>query len=158
MDIQSHLLIQTQTDTHAHINTCNMHAQHTLKQILVLPSLPLRLGNTVYSCEPAIQVSRVVGLTEGTTVVGLKMVSTPSVTVPSDAEISTEFRVHVVLGFTAPSKRHLKHVRTPPSTVSIPKLAEILKLYMHPVCELTVEIKGETKGILQISQSDYDSH
>ena len=81
------------------------------------------------------------------------MVSTPSVTVPSDAEISTEFRVQVVLGFTAPSNRHLKHVRTPPSTVITSKLAEILKVSTHSVCELTVEIKGETKGILQISHT-----
>ena len=87
-----------------------------------------------------------------TTVAGSKMVRTPLVTIPSDGEISTEFRVHVVLGFTAPSKRHLKHVHTPPSTVSIVG-PEILKVCIHPVCELTVEIKGETKGIQQISQT-----
>ena len=81
------------------------------------------------------------------------MVSTPLVTVPSDGEICNEFRVHVVLGFTAPSNRHLKHVRTPPSTVSTEPLGEILKVSTHPVCELPVEIKGETKGILQISQT-----
>ena len=104
-------------------------------------SLPLFLRKTVYCCEPAIQLSRVVGLTEGTTVAGSKMVSTPSVTVPSDAEISIVFRVHVVLGFTAPSNRHLKHDRTPPSTVSI-VLPEILNVSTHPVCELTVEKKG----------------
>ena len=67
------------------------------------------------------------------------MVSSPSVTVPSDAEISVVFRVHIVLEFTAPSNRHLKHVCTPPSTVSTSKLAEILKVSMHPVCELPVE-------------------
>ena len=113
---------------------------HTLQQILVLPSLPLRLRKTRYCCAPAIQTSRVVGLTDGTTVAGSKMVSTPSVTVPSDGEISTEFRIHVVLRFTAPSNRHLKHVRTPPSTVSTAP-PEILKVSTHPVCELTVEIK-----------------
>ena len=67
------------------------------------------------------------------------MVSTPLVTLPSDDEIGTEFRVHVVLGFTAPSNRHLKHVCTPPSTVSIVG-PEILKVSTHPVCELTVEM------------------
>ena len=66
------------------------------------------------------------------------MVSTPSVTVPSDDEISAEFRVHVVLGFTAPPNRHLKHVCTPPSTVSI-VLREILKVSMHTICELPVD-------------------
>ena len=54
--------------------------------------------------------------------------------------VCAEFRVHVVLGFTAPSNRHLKHVRTPPSTVSIVG-PEILKVSTHPVCELTVEKK-----------------
>ena len=67
-----------------------------------------------------------------------KMVRTPLVTVPSDDEISTEFRVHIVLGFTAPANRHLKHVRTPPSTVNTSKSSEILKESMH-VCELPAE-------------------
>ena len=67
------------------------------------------------------------------------MVSSPLVTVPSDAETSVEFRVHDVLGFTVSSNRHLKHVRTPPSTVITSKLAEILKVSMHPVCELPAE-------------------
>ena len=81
------------------------------------------------------------------------MVSTPLVTVPSDVEISAEFKVHDVLGFTAPSNRHLKHVCTPLSTVITPKVAEILKVSTHSVCELPVGIKGETKGILQISHT-----
>ena len=75
------------------------------------------------------------------------MVSTPSFTVPSGGIISTEFRVHAALEFTAPSNRHLKHVCTPPSTVITPKVAEILKVSMHPVCELPVGIKEETKQI-----------
>ena len=119
---------------------------HTLQQILVLPSLPLRLRKIRYCCAPAIQTSRVVGLTDGTTVAGSKMVSTPSVTVPSDGEISTEFRVHVVLGFTAPSNRHLKHVRTPPSTVNTSKSSEILKESMH-VCELPADERERSEGM-----------
>ena len=67
------------------------------------------------------------------------MVSTPLVTVPSDGEISVEFRVHDVLRFTVSLNRHLKHVCTPPSNVITSKLAEILKVSMHPVCELPVE-------------------
>ena len=78
------------------------------------------------------------GWIPGTTVVGLKMVSTPSFTVPLGGITCTEFRVHVVLGFTAPSKRHLKHVCTPPSTVSTVG-PEILKVSTHPVCELPAE-------------------
>ena len=69
-----------------------------LEQSLVRPTLPLSLRKTRYCCAPAIQTSRVVGLTEVTTVAGSKMVSTPLVTVPSDDEISSESRVHVVLG------------------------------------------------------------
>ena len=78
------------------------------------------------------------------------MVSTPSVTVPSDDEISTEFRVHIVLGFTAPSKRHLKHDCTPPSTVSIVPPEEILKVSTQPVCEVTVE-KGRMHVIMIVT-------
>ena len=101
--------------------------------------LPLSLRKTRCCCAPAIQTSRVVGLTDGTTVAGSKMVSSPLVTVPSDGEISAEFRVHVVLGFTAPSNRHLKHVCTPPSTVStVPP-----EMSTQPVCELTVEMTGK---------------
>ena len=114
-----------------------------MQKLRILPSLPLRLRKTVYCCEPAIQASRVVGLTEGTTAAGSKVVRTPSVTVPSDAEISMEFRVHVVLGFTISLNRHLKHVCTPPSTVSIEPPEEILMVSMHPVCELPAEESEE---------------
>ena len=44
-----------------------------------------------------------------------------------------------MLEFTSPSNRHLKHVCTPPSTMSIVG-PEILKVSTHPVCELTVEM------------------
>ena len=123
-----------------------VHAKTLLEQSFILPSLPLSLRNTIYCCVPAIQTSWVVGLTEGITVAGLKMVSTPFVTVPSDDEIGTEFRVHIELEFTAPSNRHLKHVCTPPSAVNIVG-PEILKVSTQSVCELTVEKK-----------CDYDSH
>ena len=91
-------------------------------------------------------------MTEGTTVVGSKMVSTPLVTVPSDDITGKVFRVHVVLGFTAPSNRHLKHVRTPPSTKSTEPPCEILKVSTQPVCELTVEKKGRRHVIMIVYQ------
>ena len=73
--------------------------------------------------------------------VGSKTVSTPSVTIPSLLSIwPFSLSVHVVEGSTAPLNRHLKHVRTPPSTMIRVSNVELAVMLKHP-CELPVEEK-----------------
>ena len=77
----------------------------------------------------------------GTIEVGSETVSTPSVMI---LLLPNKFpKVHVVEGSTALLNRHLKHVRTPPSTMKIVSNVELvvmLKVSPH-CCELPVEGK-----------------
>ena len=75
----------------------------------------------------------------GTIVMGSIIVSTPPFCTPSEEAIGTRILLssilHNVSGSTAPSNRHLKHVRTPLST-RVLLLSEVVNVSMH--CELPV--------------------
>ena len=114
----------------------------------MLYRIPLRLSKTVCRLlSEAVQLSVTTKLVPalGTMEVGLKTVSTPSVTIPSLVPIGCCKlpKVHIVEESTAPLNRHLKHVCTPPSTmmmVSNEELVVMLKVSPH-CCELPVEGK-----------------
>ena len=125
----------THMHTHTHTQTCAQCRCY---------NIPLRFSKATYGSLPgAVHLS---GMKEsppalGTIIVGSETVSTPSVTTPRlPIGCSKGPASHVVEGSTAPLKRHLKHVRTPPSTVirvSNVELSVMLKVSPHS-CELPV--------------------